>query len=428
MTNPVTLADLVATSTQAEALGLELAVAQTLGLAVTSWEPIDPSRTLFQIQAEIISSYSTTVNFIAQGGFASYAAAMVDGNGNPVTTWMDLLTPNLYYTVRFTAGFAAGPVPVTNSTSAPQSYSPTNPLHFQYPTSGGATYTSSGSGTIPANSSTTVIVSADAAFPGSLGNAATGITLLLATPVAGVSVQALTQSLIGPVAETNAALLQRSQNKLGTLSALTQVQQGTTPVPPNPSAPTTAYDFVATSIAPSPTGTPQAVWPYYVSSLITRSQTAGSTTTGIVQQYVANASGGSDSADVAVVQAACGALAVGQCITYLAAPASNVAVQPFYTIYYRRGIGYTVLQAQTDILNAWLNYLASLPIGGVTGIATGGGIVPFAEVEDVIYDALPGAVDLTLTLNGSTTDIPIAVGHVAVAASPPFGLSNVIFI
>ena len=431
MTNPVTLADLVQVSTQAESLGLELAVAQTLGLAVTSWEPLDPSRTILQINAEIVSSYSSTVNFIAQGGFATYAAAMLDSNGNPVTTWMDLLTPNLFNVIRFTPGFAAGPVPVTNSSSAPQSYSPSNPVHFQYPTSGGATYTSAGSGTIPANGSTTIIVIADAAFPGSLGNAATGVILILATPIAGVSVQALTQSLIGALAETNGALLQRCQNKLGTLSALIQIQQGTTPVPSNPSAPTTAYDFVATSIAASPTGSAQSAWPYYVSARITRSQTFGNVNSGIVYQSVANASGGSDSDDVAVVQAACLALAAGQCIRYVASPASNVTVQPFYRIYYQRGIGYTVLQAQTAILNAWLVYLESVPIGGIAGIDIGaGGILPYAEIENAIYNALPGAVDLALTLNGttSTDDVTLNLGQVAVAASPTFGDSQVLFV
>ena len=426
MSNPVVLlADLVALSTQAEALGLELAVATSLGLSVTSWEPLDPSRTILQGNAEIISQYSYTVNLIAQGGFASYAATMVDANGNPITTWMDLLTPNLYYTARFQAGFAAGPVPVTNSSSTTQSYGPNDPIHFQYPTSGGATYTSVASGTIPANSSTTVVVVADAAFPGSLGNAATGTVLSLSTPLAGVSVQPLTQPLIGSPAESSNALLLRSQNKLGTLSALTQIQQGTTPVPPNPSAPVTAYDFVATSIAQSPTGSPQSLWPYYVSARLTRSQTVGNTSTGLVQQWLANASGPAPTTDVAVVLAAVLALTVGQCVTISVMPANGVNLTPGYTIYYRRGMGYTVQQAQTAILAAWQAYVSTIPIGGIQIPGTLG-IVPFAEVEDVIYDALPGAIDLNLTLNAGTSYVVLGNGNVGIALSP--SLQNVVFV
>jgi hypothetical protein len=108
-----------------------------------------------------------------------------------------------------------------------------------------------------------------------------------------------------------------------------------------------------------------------------------------------------------------------------------VTVQPFYRIYYQRGIGYTVLQAQTAILNAWLVYLESVPIGGIAGIDIGaGGILPYAEIENAIYNALPGAVDLALTLNGttSTDDVTLNLGQVAVAASPTFGDSQVLFV
>lgn len=447
---PVSLADLVVVATQAECLQLEIAVNTALGLSVTSWEPLDPSRTILQGNAEIISAYSSTVNLIAQGGFASYAAAMVDGNGNPITTWMDVLTPNLFNTIRFQNGTASGPIPVTNISATTYSYSPNNPIHFQYPTSGGATYTSIGTGTIPASSNSTVLVVADAAFPGSLGNAALGVVLQMATPLVGVTPTAITQPLIGSPQESNGALLLRSVNKLGTLSSsLNQLQQGITatttstqtstgtststttaggtptPPPANPSAPTTAYDYVATSIAQSATGVASPSWPYYVTAPITRGQTVGNTNTGVVQQYVANAAGSPPNGDVAVVQAAVQALVTGQCITVVVSAAFPLDVLPAYTIYYRRGMGYTVAQAQQAILNAWLLYVSQLPIGGVQIPGTAG-IMPFAEVEDVIYDALPGAVDLTLTLNGSNLDIVMGDGIVAVASTP--SPANVVFV
>jgi hypothetical protein len=413
MTVPVPLSQLVAPATSAEVLSLELAIATALGLSVTSWEPLDPSRTIYQGQAQIISLYAGTVNLIAQGGYANYAAQMVDGNGAPITTWMDLLTPNLYNTLRFQASFAAGPVPFTNGNATTYSYTPNNPLHFQYPTSGGATYTSVGSGSLAGNSSGTVNVVADAGFSGSAGNAATGTILQLITPLAGVTIQALTLPLVGAPLETNQALLLRSLNMLGSLSGqLLQVQQGTTPVPPNPAAPTTAYDYVATSIPTQTSGLSSAVWPYYVTAKITKSQTVGNTVTGVVNVYLANAAGAPTAGDVAVAAAAIAALVTGQCITAIVQAAGTVTVTVAYTIYYRRSSGYTVTQAQAAILLALTGYFSAFPIGGIT--TTTSGIMPYTEVEDVIFDALPGAVDLVLTLNGGKANIAIGSGNVAV--------------
>jgi hypothetical protein len=412
MTQPL-LSQLVAPATPTEVLSLELALATALGLSVTSWDPLDPSRTILQGQANIVSMYASVVNLIAQGGFANYAAQMIDGSGNPITTWMDLLTPNNYNTIRFNATLAAGPVPYTNTSATAYNYSPNNPLHFQYPAPNGATYTSTGTGTVNANSSGTVTVVADAGFSGSAGNAATGTILTLVTPLTVVTIGALTQSLVGSPLETKQALLQRSLNMLGTLSVqLSQVQQGTTPVPPNPSAPATAYDYVATSIPTQTSGLSSLTWPYYVVSKITKSQTVGDTVTGVVNVYLANAAGVPAAGDVAVINAAIQALVVGQCITAVVQAAGAITIPITYTIYYRRSSGYTATQAEATILAALTAYFSAFPIGGIT--TTSVGIMPFAEVEDVIYDALPGAVDLTLTVNGGTGNVLIGSGNVAV--------------
>jgi hypothetical protein len=88
-------------------------------------------------------------------------------------------------------------------------------------------------------------------------------------------------------------------------------------------------------------------------------------------------------------------------------------------------MGYTVQQAQTAILAAWQAYVSTIPIGGIQIPGTLG-IVPFAEVEDVIYDALPGAIDLNLTLNAGTSDVVLGNGNVGIALSP--SLQNVVFV
>ena len=76
-----TLADLMTSSTPQEVLALELQIASGLGLPTTAWQPVQAIPTLFNINATIAADYSTTVAYLAQGGYASLATLMVDGNG-----------------------------------------------------------------------------------------------------------------------------------------------------------------------------------------------------------------------------------------------------------------------------------------------------------------------------------------------------------
>lgn len=282
----VLLSSLVVPATQVNALGVELAIAQGLGLPVTAWQPLGVARTILATNATIVSQYSQTVSFLAQGAYASYAALMVDSFGNPITTWMDLRSVDQYNVPRIQATQASGNVPVTNTSGIAYSYSPNNPLHFQNPGGTNQTYTSLTSGTISASSTATsvVVVQADAAYIGAAGTVGSGTTLTLLTPLAGVTVQPLTASLVGSNAETNAALLARCQNKLGSLS---------------PNGASQAYVYIVDSLpvfgSVLPTGllftAPSSSNPYGVVSTITRATTSLVIGSGIINVYVANAAG-----------------------------------------------------------------------------------------------------------------------------------------
>lgn len=279
-----TLADLITPSTESQILAMELAVAQQEGLPITSWNPLDPSRTIFQINANIASMYSADVALLAQGGYASLAAQMVDSSGNPITSWMDLIGNENYNTPRFPATAAAGLVPLVNSGGSAYPFSPNSPLHFQNSVTG-ATYTSVGSGTVAASSTTQVSVQADAPFIGQIGTSATGVVLVLLTPLTNVTVGALAASLVGANAETNAHYLARCQAKLGSIS---------------PNGNSQAYVYVAESIPVLNTtlsdGTlfsaPVAAHPYGVKQPISRVTTALVIGSGVLNVYLANAQGG----------------------------------------------------------------------------------------------------------------------------------------
>ena len=187
----ILLSALVVPATEVDALGTELSIAQSLELPVTAWQPLGVARTILAINATIVSQYSQTISFLAQGAYASYAALMVDSFGNPITTWMDLRAQDQYNVTRIPATQAAGNVPVTNTSGIAYSYSPNSPLHFQNPGGTNQTYTSLLTGSISASSTVTslVVVNADAAYPGSIGTVGQGVTLTMLTPLAGVTVQ-----------------------------------------------------------------------------------------------------------------------------------------------------------------------------------------------------------------------------------------------
>ena len=288
----VTLADLVAPVSYSDALASEMSIAAALGLPTTVWQPIDPLRSMMTTNAQIVSDYSAIVNLIAQGGYASYAAIMpapagstnADSDGY-LTTWLDLIASDEYNVQRIEASFAITTLTLVNST--PGTFGPFTPgtLHFQYAGAQQPTYANTSTVTIAPSTSTTVQIIADAGFPGPLGQIPSGATLVIVTPMAGVTVNALTSAVQATPQETNAHLLTRCQNKLGSLS---------------PNGPAQAYSYVVTSLPQQ--GQPLAdgtIWtqpteqnPYGTrGGNITRAATVLSTGAGVVNVYVANENG-----------------------------------------------------------------------------------------------------------------------------------------
>lgn len=360
------------------------------------------ARSLLAIESYVLSTYTSTVNFIAQGGYASYAALMVDANGNPVTTWMDLISQNNYNILRVPISYASGPVPVHNSTATSYPYS-VGQLHFQNAATG-ATYTNTGSGTVAASGNSNIQVQADAAWGGTTGTTGAGVTLAMLTPLPGVSPLAQVSSLVGANAESNSALLTRGQAKLGTLSAIQQIPT-TTPPPAAPGGAAIAYGFVATSIPQAASAS--AVYPYTVTAPITRTSQIPIGTTPVL--YIANALGAPSSGDVAAVNAAIQALVVPQGIFAQVLAASNLPVNITYTVWVRAAGALPTPTILTNVADALANYFSLLPIGGVTGAMTN--IIPLAELTDVVMTAANGVDCLFYS---PTASVPVGGSQVPV--------------
>ena len=382
MTIP-TLDDLVTPITPEQALAAELTQATLLGLDVTAWQPVQPARTILAINAAIISGYSGYVNLVAKGGFASYAATLKDSNGVPITSWLDLVSEQVYATTRIPATYATGSVTFTNASGVTAGPFAVGQLLVANPTTG-AQYSNASALSLPPGT-TTATFTALVAGTGS-SSAANQITALV-TPIVGVTCTNAS-ALVGDPAESNEALLARDLAKLGTLS---------------PNGPSQAYYAVLTGLL-------DPVQPWYSPAMtapITRVQTLVSP--GLVQCYVANAAGPVTApADIILANAAVQNWCVPLGTTATVQSATGVAVNVTATCYVPASSGLSPTQVTAAVTAALTAYLEALPIGGVTGASPN--IVPYSEILATIARAVPTTA---VTLATPSADVSLAVTDVA---------------
>jgi hypothetical protein len=370
-----TLSSLIATITPANALSNILQIANGLGLSTTSWGPFGVVMTMLETMAQVVSQQSVDVSLIAQGGYVTTAAAMTDSNGNPITTWLDLVASEMFNVTRQQAVAASGLVAISNTSTTPRGPFAVGTVHIQHPTTG-ATYSNSVAGEQMYGSAiagtpfySTMHFAADAAYTGSAGNMVAGVRPVLTTPYPGCSCVALgtygsSSALVGTDAATNDAVLAACQAKLGAIA---------------PNGAPGALVSVAT--------TPAIVAAYgTVSAIITRARKSLNTSNGAVYLYIANANGPALSSDAAIVQLAEQALAVptGMSLTVQPALTQLILVQAYI---YCDG---TPNNFATLAANAVEAYFASLPIGGTNLAVTG--VVPISGILAAIQNALTSSV------------------------------------
>lgn len=461
-----TLNELVTPIDAASALTTELSIATGLGLPVTAWQPLGIGRSILGINAQIVSGYSSTINLIAQGGYLTYAALMVDASGVPITSWMDLVGQNVYNVTREEASFAEAEstgFSVTNSSSTPQGpYSP-GALHFENPVTG-KTYTNTGTVTLVGSGTnggvTPLAIIADEA--GSASSSGVGTITSIVSPTLPNCTCTNSAALVGTDAESNGAYETRCLAKLGALS-------------PNGSA--QAYYFVATSIT-------DATQPFYNAGVLTAiTRCTVVTAPGEVNVYIANAAGavsgcvqnpvtgatnanpieittssahdlssgdyaiisgvGGNTAangqflvtvtgsntftidvagngvytsggiveggDLGLVDAAIQRWAVPDGVTAVVASATPHAVDITATIYIPGTAGLTATEVTTAGSDAIATYLEALPIGGVTDANTHR--VPYSALLGVLYGANRGTTAVTLSV--PSADVALAANEVA---------------
>lgn len=390
----VTLAALISTITSTDALASMYQIASALGLTTTAWQPLGMANTILTTMSQVVASASAYVSAIAQGGYATTAALMIDANGNPITGWMDLVSYNGYGNTRNPAVPAEGLICFSNVTSTPYPYTP-GALIIKNPSTG-ALYANteqvSINGTFSSTAQQTLIeMAATPAWTGSLGTFVSG-TPILVNPPAGVTVLALgaggsAATLVGTDAETNAQLLTRDLAKLGAIA---------------PNGAPGALEYVATT-APQNLGPIAAVITDiygFPSAPVTRAYEQLAPFTGITTLYVANAAGGCSTGDAAIVQQLEQALAVPTDMTLVVVGATNQAILVEATIWVLGAAGSIAAEAAAAVVDMF----SFIPIGGVTTYSSN--LVPLSAFYSAINAVSPLIVEIEFGFPAGDVVIP----------------------
>lgn len=349
-----------------------IGIAQTVGMAITSWRSGDVVRTILLTVSQKLADDTLVSVEITKSGFGDY----VSDDLAPV--WAKQ-TYNVDIVEAAPATGSSGQA--TNATLQQHDLDP-GELIVAHATTG-KTYRNQAAISILASAVTgDIALAADEVGTGS--DAAPGaITQIVAPAMSGVTFTN-TAAVLGADRETTPALVTRSRRKLGSLS---------------PMGPKDSYNYVATTPELSPTSTP-----------ITRTLTVIDITTGALTVYLATADGAPVSGDVDIVQAAIESNAEPWGAEATAVGATNHPIAVTYQVWIK-GSNLTVLQIEAAIATALAVYLKTVDIGGEV-IPPDSGEVYVEALDRAIGAATPGILRIAIALPAS--DVVLADNEVAV--------------
>jgi hypothetical protein len=369
----VTLAQLIVQQTKTELYTAAVAVANALGLPVTSWQAGDPTRAQFHYQSENLAALEEIVVGYIRSRFLDLATGM----------WLKVKAEQDFDVTVPSATFATADVTLTNASGAVYSIDAGDLTVKSSITD--KTYRNTTGGTLGAAGTATdeldLTFVADEA--GSDSSAGAGEIDEMVTGLLGVTCSN-TLAAVGIDEQDEAVTRQQCRDKLGSLS---------------PNGPKEAYSFVARD--PDLAGT----------NACTRVRVYSDSDTGDVTVYLAGPSGGVAEADRALIEDAILTYATPLCITPSVLAATNVAVAITYEIWIYNSCNRTAAEAAEDIEAALESMFATRPIGGDIITVGGAGYMYQSLIEATIRNVFSQAFRVTVTL--PTGDTAIAAGQVA---------------
>ena len=319
----VELASLIVASTKASILQKLYDLATAVGLDTETWQEGDPTRTQFDITAEMLEIHERVAVEIARGGYLDLASG----------PWLTLLARYGFNVERRPATRATTTIRLTNGSGAVRVFEAEG---YTALSTGKATYKNVEDKTLPGGIGQTVDVLFEAEEAGIAGNAAPGEINAWLYPVPKVTLTNLTAAAGAPE-ETDSALRERCRAKIQALS---------------PNGPKGIYHYVATT--PELNG----------GALVTRTRVLPDSDTGEVTVYLAGPAGPVTTDDRDLVEEAYETYATPHCVEVSALLATALVVPITYQLWVYDTIGLSEAEIKTAVSDSLIAMLRELPIGG----------------------------------------------------------------
>jgi uncharacterized phage protein gp47/JayE len=371
----VSLTTLLVQQTKAQLYALALTVAASVGVDTSTWQAGDPTRSLFHVEAEELSTLEAIVVQFIASGFLDYATG----------DWLKILAEQVYGVTVPEATYASTTVTLTNAGGGVYTIE-ANDLTFKCSATG-KTYHNTTGGTLASGPATTLNVTVEADEAGSESSAGATEIDELVTTLLGVTCSNATAA-VGTDEQAEATTRQQCRDKLGSLS---------------PNGPSDAYAYVARNS--TLTGTTE----------VTRVRVYPDSNTGDVQVYLAGAGGAVGSPVVTAVEAAIVQWSNPLCNTPAVASASAVTVDVTYALWVYESVNKTSGEIEAAVEAALEEMFAARPIGGdiLTGDTTGS--LFKSMIESTIRSTFPQA--FRCTVSAPSGDTALTNGQVAALGS-----------
>ncbi len=369
-----TLASLLIQETKAAIYAKGLALANALGLPVSSWQAGDPTRSMFHLEAETLSGLEAVVAGYIASGFLDYATG----------SWLKICAKQFFNVDVPDATFATADVVLTNNGGGYYPDIIPGDLTAKSTTSG-KTFRNVTGGTLASGPATTLTLTFVADDAGSASSAGAGEIDDLVTGLLGVTCSNPVAA-VGVDEQDEATTRTQCRDKLGSFS---------------PNGPKEAYSYVARNA--DLTGT----------SAVTRVRVYSDSDTGDVTVYLAGSSGGVSAPVLALVEAAILQWATPLCITPTVLSASNVSVPVTYTLWVYKSCNKTAAEVAADVQVALEALFAARPIGGdFANVGDVTGKLYTSLLESTIESAVPQSFRVSVTV--PAIDTALGLGDVAV--------------
>lgn len=378
----VSLASLLVKETKAAIYTTALSIAAAVGLPVSSWQPGDPTRSLYYIEAETLSTLEEVVAGFIASGFLDYASG----------PWLKILAKQVFNVDVPEATFATTDLVLTNTGGGVYTIDPGD-LTFKSSLTGKQYHNTTG-GTLLGGGTLTITVVADEA--GSDSSAGAGEIDTLVTTLLGVTCANPTAA-IGVDEQDEATTRQQCRDKLGSLS---------------PNGTKDAYAYVARNS--TLTGT----------NVVNRVRVFSDSDIGEVTVYLAGASGAIAETDRALVETAIVTWATPLCVTPTVLSASNVTVPVTYELWIYKSCNKTAAEVAADVQSALETMFAARPIGGdIIPPATTGAIYK-SMIESTIRSTFSQAFRVSVSTPAGDTALTNAQVPVLGAVTYTINLVN----